>query len=596
MRGALWCALATAIVLLGGCVELDGRSLLIERTTSKWFILFGTEPSSGDTVVSGIFPREASILASIALTDVGLLGWKELPPGLSGELDRPGQIITGCEPSLPRPDEALKIDGRVLEVVPTIGGPWLDQGSCAPLPAGIAVEDGCALTPCSIEIMSQSGCGFTGTLDRANCSLSSAVEGRFNSVGRICAVLKAAECRPEPGSDNISTCRAEQKDCRLSVVDSIEPMNVERRPLISHGPRVLPPAGSRLSLEGTPHPPEHLVEHLLDGMSLGYASDAAIIGDRLITLEHDEPLLSFGCTSSDTPDRLRIYDLDLRLVQSTTTSPCATRLAATSTAGFYVLHRGAVPTIALHAPDGALIRERPLFEGGSCAQAGYAPIGAALAGQSLYVVSARIDLNLFGFLFSRLDAALASAGSCVGVQNPVEPRLRTIVDFHLLKSGKPIVADSRANVLVTFNVDGSDVRVFRARSGLAGADMGPLLEIEDGIVAATLPSRQASVQFWDFRPHPFPENFDPAHQPLWGERPLAIGPYGEGRLLVTLWSPLGDAEVTASVSLLDRSTRRFEKRSAKLGPGLPGRILGDPRGGSLVLMPWTGEIVRVLPE
>ena len=115
-------------------------------------------------------------------------------------------------------------------------------------------------------------------------------------------------------------------------------------------------------------------------------------------------------------------------------------------------------------------------------------------------------------------------------------------------------------------------------------------------MAATLPSRQASVQFWDFRPHPFPENFEPAHQPLWGAGPLSIGLHGGDRLLVTLWEPLGAAEVTGSISLIDRTTRRFERRSANLGPGLPGRILGDPRGGSLVLMPWTGEIVRVLPE
>lgn len=100
-------------------------------------------------------------------------------------------------------------------------------------------------------------------------------------------------------------------------------------------------------------------------MSLGYASDLAILGDRLITVEHDPPLLAFGCTSSDAPDRLRIYDLELQLVRSATISPCATRLAATSTAGFYVLHRGQAPTIALHAPDGALIRERPLLDPGA---------------------------------------------------------------------------------------------------------------------------------------------------------------------------------------------------------------------------------------
>lgn len=598
MRGGRWSTLGTAILLLGpvGCVPIEARPILLELTTSTWFVLFGTEPSSGDTVVSGIFPREAAILSNIALTDVGVLGWKEQPPGLSGALDRPGKIASGCEPALPRPDEAIQIDGRALKDIPAIGGPWLDEGSCPPLPPGIAVEDGCALTPCAIEVMSQSGCGFTGTLDRANCSLSSAVEGRINNLGRICAVLKAAECRPDPGADNISICRAEQKECRLSVLDAIEPIQFERRPLLTHGARLLPPVASRLEPDGTPRVREHLVEHLVDGMSLGYASDLAVLGDRLITLEHDQPLLAFGCTSSDAPDRLRIYDLDLQLVKSATISPCATRLAATSTAGFYVLHRGQAPTIALHAPDGALIRERPLLNNGACAQQGYAPIGAARAGRTLYVVLTRTDINQFGFLYARLDAELEAEGSCVALQNPIEPRLRTIVDFQLLKSGKPIIADSRANVLATFNVDGSDVRVFRARSGLDGADMGPLLEIDDGIVAATLPSRQASVQFWDFRGHTFPEDFPPAHQPKWGESPLGLGPHSDARLLVTLWSPLGSAEVSASVSLIDRSTRRFERRGASLGPGLPSRIVADPRGGSLVLMPWTGEVVRVLPE
>lgn len=232
--------MATAVLLLGpvGCVAIEARPILLELTTSKWFVLFGTEPSSGDTVVSGIFPREAAILSSIPLTDVGVLGWKEQPPGLSGALDRPGKIARGCEPALPRPDEAIQIDGRALKDIPAIGGPWLDEGSCPPLPPGSRWT---TLTPCSIEVMSQNGCGFTGTLDRANCSLSSAVEGRINNLGRICAVLKAAECRPDPDADNSSICRAEQKECRLSVLDAVEPMHFERRPLISHGARVLPP-------------------------------------------------------------------------------------------------------------------------------------------------------------------------------------------------------------------------------------------------------------------------------------------------------------------------------------------------------------------
>ena len=184
--------MATAVLLLGpvGCVAIEARPILLELTTSKWFVLFGTEPSSGDTVVSGIFPREAAILSSIPLTDVGVLGWKEQPPGLSGALDRPGKIARGCEPALPRPDEAIQIDGRALKNIPAIGGPWLDEGSCPPLPPG----------------------------------------SRWTTAARS-----------RPARSRSSICRAEQKECRLSVLDAVEPMHFERRPLISHGARVLPP-------------------------------------------------------------------------------------------------------------------------------------------------------------------------------------------------------------------------------------------------------------------------------------------------------------------------------------------------------------------
>lgn len=592
-----WCALATAIVLLGGCVRPVEQRLLLERTTSKWFILFGTEPSSGDTVVSGIFPRDAAILSSTALSDVGVLGWKELPPGLNGELDRPGQIVTACEPSLPGPDEAMHLDGRPLERIPTITGPWIAEGTCAPIGTAPVIIDSCALGQCSVEILAQHGCTFSGTLDRANCSLASELEGRVDAQGGVCVVLKSPLCTPDLEVLGLSTCRAEQKSCDLETIDRLKPLLLERRELQSHGPLVRPAVGQRVDAAQVPYDSEHLTEHLVAGMALGYASDAAVLGDQLVTLEHSPPLLRFGCSSTATPDLLRTYDRNLRLIATTTISACAARFAATSSVGFYVLHRSEVPTIALHARDGALVRERPLLGPGGCDERGAFPLAAAMLNGALYVALPRVDQESFsGLVLARLDPTLRTPATCAVVQHSTEPRLRTIMDFRATSTGKLVVSDSRAALVATFEPDGADVRVFKARSGLEGTDVGLMYELGGGIIAATLPVRAPALQFWDFRAQPIPEDFAVAHHPVWGQSPLAIGPYSTDHLLVSLWAPLGSTEVGGSVSLLHKATRRFEKRSADLGPGVPGAILGDPRGGSLVLMPWTGEIVRVLPE
>lgn len=169
------------------------------------------------------------------------------------------------------------------------------------------------------------------------------------------------------------------------------------------------------------------------------------------------------------------------------------------------------------------------------------------------------------------------------------------LDFYIAANGRGIAADIGINGIISFDLDGSDLRPHRTRTGFGGADLGQSFEVEPEVIAAALPARQASVQLWDFRGRSNPEPLPAAHQAVWGEGPILIGPYGAQKALVALWSPLGDRDLRASLGVLEGPKWRFAPRSVDLGPGLVGAIVAHPDGGSLVLLPWTGEVIRVLP-
>lgn len=586
--GPGWRAAAVgAWALLAACVSNVTTEFSLGE--AAWFVVVGKVSAQSETAVSGIFPREAAVqLGSDRLSDGHVLGWKTLPAGLTEPLSRSGRVGVDCDPTLPAPDEVIPLSGLAPQAAPPITGPWLERAECPALPEALAVDNPCALDQCSMIISEGTACGFKGKLD-PRCGLNAPVSGRIDPGGAGCLRVHAPGCDPDPVRTNVSQCKLEAQSCELSAFLSVAPLQIERHRLVSGGPLAMPPWASRINERGEPVQLGVWIMHLNEAMRGGYASDLIVVGERVLTLEHTAPVDLLSCTSSSAPDLLRTYALDLSLISTTTVPPCATRLIAGRDGRVIVLHRSERPSLSLLGAGP--LRRQALVGSPGCAALGQQPVGAAVRDGQIYVLSTRWILgDRAPTILLRVPEDLSSAPVCATL-SPTEQAL----DFYIAANGRGIAADIGINGIISFDLDGSDLRPHRTRTGFGGADLGQSFEVEPEVIAAALPARQASVQLWDFRGRSNPEPLPAAHQAVWGEGPILIGPYGAQKALVALWSPLGDRDLRASLGVLEGPKWRFAPRSVDLGPGLVGAIVAHPDGGSLVLLPWTGEVIRVLP-
>lgn len=585
--GSAWRAVLGACALYAGCVPTEVTQFSLKD--AQWFVVVGKVAAQGETAVSGIFPRPAAIeLGAARLSEGIVLGWKTLPAGLSEPLDRGGRIAVDCDATLPVPDEVIALEGTAPLSAPLITGPWLERSDCPLLAAGLAIDNPCALDQCSVIITEGTACGFRGMLD-PRCGFSAPVSGRVDRVGPGCLRVHTPSCDPDPRLTNVNRCELNARSCELSAYLNLAPLKLERHALVSSGPLLVPPVASRLDAQGNMVQAGIWVERLNDSMRRGYASDLIVVGERVLTLEHAAPISDFSCTASSAPDLLRTYALDLAPLSTTTVAPCAARLIAGPGSSVMVLHRSGTPSISLVGAGPT--RQRALVGPDSCQFQGQQPVGAVSRDGMIVVLMSRVDTDSGApTLLARIPADLSRPPTCVELST-----LEHALNFYVGANGRGIASDSGVNGIVSFDLDGSELRPHKTRTGFGGADLGQSFEVENELIAAVLPARQASIQFWDFRGRSNPEPLPPAHQAAWGKGPILIGPYLPGQALVALWSPRGDREVNASLGLLKGPDWRFAPVEEELGPGLVGAIAAHPGGGSLVLMPWTGEVVRVVP-
>ncbi len=585
--GSAWRVAAGTCALYAGCVPTEVTQFSLKD--AEWFVVVGKVAAQGETAVSGIFPRAAAIELGAARLGEGIvLGWKTLPAGLSEPLDRGGRVAVDCDATLPAPDEIIALDGTAPQSAPLITGPWLERSDCPPLAPGLAIDNPCALDQCSVIITEGTACGFKGTLD-PRCGFGAPVSGRVDRVGPGCLRVHTPSCDPDPRLTNVNRCELDAQTCELRGYLNLAPLKLERHALVSSGPLFQPPDASRVDAQGTLVQAGIWVERLNESMRRGYASDLIVMGERVLTLEHAAPIRAFSCTASSTPDLLRTYALDLAPLSTTTVAPCAARLIAGPGTSVMVLHRTDSPSISLVGSGPA--RRRSLVGSDGCQFRGQQPVGAVNRDAQIYVLMSRVDTDgAAPTILARMPADLSSPPTCVELIT-----LEHALNFYVGANGRGIASDSGVNGIVSFDLDGSELRPHKTRTGFGGADLGQSFEIEDELIAAVLPARQASIQFWDFRGRSEPEPLPPAHQAAWGKGPTLIGPYVPGQALVALWSPRGERDVSASLGLLKGPEWRFAAVDVELGPGVVGAIAAYPGGGSLVLMPWTGEVIRVLP-
>lgn len=576
-----------AWALLPGCVANVPTEFSLGE--SEWFVVVGKVATHGETAVSGIFPRRAAVeLGSDRLSDGHVLGWKTLPAGLSEPLERAGKVAVDCDPTLPAPDEVIALNGLAPQAAPPITGPWFERAECPALPPALAIDNPCGLDLCAVIISEGTACGFKGALD-PRCGLSASVSGRVDPMGPGCFRVHAPGCDPDPLRPSVSRCKLDAQTCELNAFLSLAPLRIERHRLESSGPLAVPPEASRLDDQGDLVQVGIWIKRLNEAMRGGYASDLIVVGERILTLERAAPSSLLACSSSGAPDLLRTYGLDLSPISTTTVAPCAARLIRGPGSSLIVLHRSERPSLSLIGAGPA--RRQALVGGPGCPDQGQQPVGAAFRDGLIYVVLTRSLLSdTAPTVLLRVPADLSAAPVCTPLS-----MMEQALDFYVAANGRAIAADVGVNGIVSFDLDGGDLRPHKTKTGFGGADLGQSYEVEDNVIAAALPGRQASVQLWDFRGRTNPEPLPAAHQAVWGQSPLLFGPYGAARALVALWSPLGERDIGASLGVLEGPQWRFAARSVDLGPGVVGAIAAHPGGGSLVLLPWTGEVIRVLP-
>ncbi|MFO0726325.1 MAG: hypothetical protein U1E65_21245 [Myxococcota bacterium] len=556
----------------------------------EFVIIGGTRKDTGAVVLSGIYPSQLALPVNTEpLRDLFVLGWKTLPSDLVLPLDRPAHVAVGCEEILPQPDRANYLDGRPLSSWVEVAGPWLVPGQrCATVSATIAVDDDCAISSCSIVDVHASGCTFSGRLERQSCSLGAEVTGRIRRDGSRCYELMTEACKTATAGPTRFDCTVNERTCHLQMFGALSTIQATRAPLVNNGPISQPDiVDPQITREN------RMAESLDRAAHLGHASDLAVVGQRIVALEHPQPR-GLTCTSSDA---LQYYDLQLSPAFGVRLGPCALHLASSSTSGFYVLYDSPTPRVERWTAEGELLAAKDIARSGSdpCFEA--VPVAAQTYQGNLWILLNGEGADGPALYLAQVRSDLGGRLNCRQIIGDPSRPPRVATDFLILGNGRFVAADGRAGGLQVIDPDTMRAQFLVILTGFPdGASLGGVIELAPaGLVAGAIPVRQPSVQFWDLRQQTFPEQIPPAHRPIPGAQPMLLGPLAPDRLLVSFWRSGPGGQISAALGVLDARTHRFEEREVELGPGLVGRIVAHPEGGALVLMPWSGDVWRVQP-
>ena len=480
-----------------------------------------------------------------------------------------------------QPDGTEPVVGGIAERPLTAG--WLHEYCPRPDLPAIGFDVSCRPGYCGARL-SAAGDSCTFAVDLSPCEVQASLLARVRQDGTWCAWdLEPSTCEATPATGDASlefTCDGDLRCTVHGYAPRPRSVRVETATVVE-----VPSA-----LQDAAETPVAVAS--VDDSWSGYLIDFVVLEDRIVVAAP----AALGWVARNCPTRQRtefhVFDLDLSRIATTTAPPCLRRLERdVSGRGFYGLSvDGGWPAITHFDGDGTrtasvVVAEQPLRD----------PIVAALE-----VTEAGGGHVLAGLAYGELDVPRQGVLRSYSLDLRTERGSRTVPDdFRPLTStrvGPNHVAISDEGQDRALVVDFELLEPLRSLSPHRHATHARIRDVryheDSDQLFVTDMRRPAAVYAFQgselalvARSSYFGADFVPVlTQPL---------PGGD-ELLVALWGPdQGERRLRTSVAVLSVREHRFVPGHAMVGRGPAARARSDGRGGTLLLMPWTGQLLRV---
>lgn len=489
---------------------------------------------------------------------------------------------TGCEPRLPPPSSAVRVDdGRAVDVttLPPLTAAWMSTACEDVAPTDITVDAECKLFRCPLTVTSPGRCRYALELD---CEL-----GRMDATlwpdGTLCLEsLPPLACEAEvatPPRAATYTCRSPEAcvlhayvDRALDLeVDTIRFLDVEPYSPVPGliGQLVLPPPAGRF---------------------FGYAHDFAISnGVVALSVGEGQPFTGCGEVLTGT---VEIYDVDtLVRTASAAVDGCIQRVAPTES-GF----------LGMESRAGQFFLSRLDLRGRVTQRVAADPRFTPAPGEAPLLFTADARVTYFDVVGDYVVAAVVT-GDPLGTKvftwdrSTLVPLERawlldvTIVHGARVDEATVILGDTEKPRVHWFELGEGRVRDF--------VQFPPAIDREDHFVSdvswtgeealLTLSRKNAGV-------YPVTRSQVLERTVIFDDDARTIATLrwpGTTRALVAgTWST-DQVNWPASLHELDLETQRFVPGVVPTGHGMPGRMIADERGRIWVLLPWDAQLLRV---
>lgn len=318
----------------------------------------------------------------------------------------------------------------------------------------------------------------------------------------------------------------------------------------------------------------------------GYLSDAEMVGGRIAVGGLDGRYKRPRCTTDRST--ISFVDLDSLAVETTTAPPCLFRLALDSAHDELIgLFGGGAPSLARFDLRGRLLASKPVV---IPLETGFQyPVGLAIDASGRARVTITSDDNpRFTYVISvdlpSLDVAVTSDrigafvrssaldGDEIFASDHEGEQLRRVgADGHLLSAlvlfGEVLLANDPGFV---FRPPGSE-RLFVSTTGRRGGTWVLEPGAQQMLVGAALDFHERGV-------------------------PWAMSTWPKDQRVIAVGVTEGVGEFAARLALFDVEEVHYRAPTLRIGQGLVGKMLVDPRGRVWALLNWSAELVRITPR
>lgn len=506
------------------------------------------------------------------------------PPPEAG-LEAPLSGVRGCESPLPSPSFSRWLADEPPPDVPLTAA-WL-QGRCpSVLPERPLLVDASCAQPFCDQKVEVRGCELV--LDLPRCGLSN-LRGSILADGRVCIDQPEDLCQmlePRDLETSFVLCERSTDSCRLRILPAAPARFV-------HETFTVYPGAPFMFSDRGPLPATFAETYF------GYVSDLEVWDDQVLLLGHGGEWLVHGSGSPPERSELR-YHLrsDFALVRTATVPGAGLRLDRHEASGRLLLITRLADGFYLIEldQDGRELR-RVLLR----ANVPGLSTGASLLGGSVLEARSQFVVLIDEVPPEAVDELIVVDLERFQVDRRIDPRAAPSYGrprvARLLGPDTLVYSDLALNAVVFVDLDSGEkefVELIPSEFlGLNSYPMGLLALPERDLVLQTIAGTVSSVRVYSrsafvAQARQFEVRADMAA--------LEVVP-GQPQLALAAMETGVEGDRTASLSLFDLERFEFIPGRREVGLGPAGRIRADPDGSLWVLLPWSGQVVRVdFPE